>query len=458
MLKTNNQQKFLGLREQYPFFIYEGFDFEFSGQGLHVVYRFNLADRFAFRPVLTIPHRSLLFTSSIQRESLENILFQIGMAEMISYWKAACPPRIIINKYSLTEEQERWWKKLFYRGLGEFRYLNGITVEEDNFVLFETGSHALPVFSTDVSESCIIPVGGGKDSVVTLELLGKMSGSVPFILNRLKASEDIIRENGFPDDQVIVAMRTIDPVLLELNAGGFLNGHTPFSALLAFVSSLTAILSGRKYIILSNESSANESTVAGTGINHQYSKSFEFETDFRHYLALYVTPDIEYFSFLRPLSEIQIAKIFSRYSQYLPLFRSCNAGSKTNSWCGKCSKCLFTYIILSLFLNQVKLEEIFGANLLDDPGLQPIMDELTGVSATKPFDCVGTVEEVNIALCNVVKMHVDMNLPVLLKKYSRSENISVYRSYTIDGLYRAWDENNFLPLPFEKILKSSIND
>lgn len=67
---------------------------------------------------------------------------------------------------------------------------------------------------------------------------------------------------------------------------------------------------------LSNESSANESTVKGSTVNHQYSKSFKFEEDFHRYEAEYLPGSAYYFSMLRPLSEFQIARFFAQQKQY----------------------------------------------------------------------------------------------------------------------------------------------
>ena len=102
-----------------------------------------------------------------------------------------------------------------------------------------------------------------------------------------------------------------------------------------------------KYVALSNESSANESTVAGSTVNHQYSKSFEFEQDFHKYEKDWLGSGVYYFSMLRPLSEFQIAKYFAGATAYHDIFRSCNAGSKQDIWCGHCPKCLFVFLILT---------------------------------------------------------------------------------------------------------------
>lgn len=107
-----------------------------------------------------------------------------------------------------------------------------------------------------------------------------------------------------------------------------MNGHTPFSAIVAFLSFYTAYLIGAEHIVLSNESSANEGNLSGASVNHQYSKSFAFEHDFQQYAHKNLMPDIHYFSLLRPFNELQIAKYFAALPQYHAVFRSCNAGSK----------------------------------------------------------------------------------------------------------------------------------
>jgi len=251
--------------------------------------------------------------------------------------------------------------------------------------------------------------------------------------------------------------RTIDPVLLELNSKGFLNGHTPFSALLGFISVLSAVMTGKKYIALSNESSANESTVRGTEVNHQYSKSMEFEEDFRHYVKTFITPDIEYFSFLRPLNELQIASLFAGFPKYFDVFKSCNVGSKTDMWCGKCAKCLFTYLILSPFIPGDKLDSIFGKNLFQDEDLWPLLEELAGIAVTKPFDCIGTVDEVNAALQMTLNAFPDADLPVLLKLYKGSEIYSRYRNFDTGSLLKGFNGNHCLPVYFETLLRSEIH-
>jgi hypothetical protein len=295
-----------------------------------------------------------------------------------------------------------------------------------------------------LDERTMIPVGGGKDSVVTLEMLRNEMPVIPLIVNPRGATVECVKAAGYTMDDVAVVNRTLDPTMLQLNKEGYLNGHTPFSALLAFVSLLLGFGTRSRYIALSNESSANESTVPGTDINHQYSKSIEFERDFREYVALHLNENIQYFSFLRPLNEMQIASFFSRCTAYHGVFKSCNAGSKTDSWCGKCPKCLFTWIILSPFIPRKHLTEIFGKDMMADPELKPIFEELNGTSAVKPFECVGTVEEVRAC--------VDF----MKDRKGTVAEASPKAETTVDEILKRFNEEHFLPSKFVDILKSKL--
>lgn len=335
-------------------------------------------------------------------KELENLIFQIGLAETINYWKLACPPKLRIACGRLNQAEVAFWQKLYYNGLGEFIYLNGIhrlapAVTPENWLeIVSAGTHRLPPVSGQDLCGTLIPVGGGKDSVVSLELLRpEMADNLPFVMSAPQAAYDCIVIAGY--DRYLQAERKIDAQLLRLNKEGYLNGHVPFSAILAFIAALGAALTHKRYIALSNEKSANEPSVPGTMFNHQYSKTLEFERDFTAYFQG-VMPEIRYFSLLRPLYEIEIGKAFAEYPAYHAAFRSCNRGKKTNTWCGHCPKCLFVYIILSPYVEREKLKQMFGKDLLTDESLQPVLYELMGLAETKPFECVGTTWEVRYAL------------------------------------------------------------
>ena len=251
------------------------------------------------------------------------------------------------------------------------------------------------------SKKFLVPLGGGKDSIVTLELLKKEKKHIGvMVLNPRPVHKEIIKIAGIKEKVFI--QREIDPKLLELNRRGFLNGHVPFTAYLSFLGVLVSNIFGYSHIAFSNEKSAEEENLIWRGrkINHQYSKSFDFEKKFRKYLVNYLSKGVSYQSRLRKLTELEIAEIFSRYPEYFAVFRSCNSGfklgSKKQAWCGKCAKCLFSFLIFYPYLPEKELLKIFGENFLEKPELQPILKNF--LSGLKPFDCVGTRSEIKKAL------------------------------------------------------------
>jgi hypothetical protein len=458
MSNKSNINKYKIFRKEFPVFIYEDYSWAIVDNILEMKFLFNLSDKYYFKPSIKIPLKSFLSVEILKADYLENLIFNIGMVELISYWKAACPEKVIIKNVFLNKDQIEWWKKLYFNGLGEFFYLNGIDENINDFMsLHSDGDKELLSFNCNLDKDFIIPVGGGKDSAVSLELLSDFKDtSSPMVVNPGEAIINTIHNASYNENNVIVIRRYLDPLLLELNSKGFLNGHTPFSALLAFISALASVLSNKKNIALSNESSANEATIPGTKINHQYSKSYEFEQDFRYYLNNYISPDINYFSLLRPLNELQIAKLFSNISAQHSGFRSCNIGSKTNSWCGECPKCLFTYIILSPYLEQEQLERIFNKNLLDDIKLKNIFNELTGLDPNKPFECIGTIDEVNTAICLTIENERQERIPELLKYY---KSLSIYSKYSVNDaslLEKHFENKNFVPPYLQDKLKQAL--
>jgi UDP-N-acetyl-alpha-D-muramoyl-L-alanyl-L-glutamate epimerase len=453
---SNNQNIFNRLRRKFPVFGYEDFHWNVSNNALNITYHFALGAKYQFFPKYNIP----LNNWGIEKLSgafISNIVFHIGMVEMISYWKASCSPKIFIKPYRLKNYEQEWWRKLIFNGLGEFLFLNGIETSEKKLVsfLFHDGARKVPRnIEFPRNQRVLVPIGGGKDSLASLNILSQDSmQKVAFAINPGQATLDSVRISGL-ENSFFIVNRTIDPLLLELNSQGFLNGHTPFSALLAFVSLLAASITDCSHIALSNESSANEPTIPGTEINHQYSKSYVFEKDFRKFVLHSITKDINYFSLLRPLNELQIAAIFSGNPEFLRVFKSCNVGSKTNSWCCNCPKCLFTYIMLSAFVDSKQLVEVFGENLLEKESLIPLLDQLSGLTPEKPFECIGTIEEVNAALGSAAMSYCEADMPLLLRHHRK--HTSAIRFSTVSEQLNYWNWQYNIGSPFESLIKQSL--
>lgn len=418
---------YLNLRKQYPTFTYHAYHIEDTGTKLNISYEFEINGLAHFKPSWVFP---ITENKVINTTAFQNAVFYLGMTELISYWKLTCSPKVIIKGKALSDEEIIWWKKLYFNGLGEFYYRNNIlqndkTLTDNNMMEISceniNENTSIKKYDSSNNSGALVPIGGGKDSAVSLELLrpADMQTSC-YIINPRGATLDTASVYGFHSDNIYTVKRNLCPEMLRLNKEGFLNGHTPFSAIVAFSSIITAMLCKKKYIVLSNEDSANESTVENSHVNHQYSKSYEFEKDFVEYESAYIKSGSYYFSLLRPLCELQIAKLFSEKCQaYFPIFKSCNVGSKENIWCASCSKCLFVYLILSPFIKENTLIDIFGKNLSDDETMLCDFKRLIGLTKEKPFECVGSVDEVNTAIhMSIDKLQKEQKpLPFLYRYY-----------------------------------------
>ena len=340
--------------------------------------------------------------NKVNSELLKAVLFNLHLVLGLSYWKTYCPKKMIIKSGGLTKEQAAFWTKLYVNGLGEFFYKNKIDWRGlGNFpVATKVGKRPGKHRS---SGRILLPLGGGKDSIVAAELLKKAGRD--FALFNLRHSRTQTAVAKIIGKKRIIIDREIDGKLFKLNQAGAFNGHIPISAIYSFTALLAAAVYDYKYIIFSNERSANYGQVKYLGqmINHQYSKTFEFEKDFSDYIRKYITPEIKYFSLLRKWPEIKIVKVFSRYKKYFEVFSSCNknfrlTGKTGRNWCGRCAKCAYVFSQLAAFLTRQQVIKIFGENLYADESRLNLYLALLGEKNFKPFDCVGTSEEVRTAM------------------------------------------------------------
>lgn len=455
------------LRQKYPRFFYHRYSVAQEDKSLIFSFHLEIEPDIHFFPrVIVKGNLDYHILSRLDKEILNNIAFHLGLMEIPSYWKAVCSPEIFIMAGRLDDYQISWWKKLFLNGLGEFFYINDIDFTPPDFITFRiNGGNLLetrPYEGQLNSDRLLIPLTGGKDSAVTYELLKESNKDITCMcLNPTFGALEKLRINQ--DKAAIIVERNIDETLLSLNKKGYLNGHTPFSAYLAFLSASCAILFDFKGIALSNERSSNEGNISlyGVEINHQYSKSFDFEKRFRDYSTRYLARDVEYFSLLRPFYELQIAAIFSRFSKYFPIFRSCNRGERTNSWCHRCPKCLFVFTILYPFIpDQALTTSIFSKNLFDDQGLVGQAFNLLGDENCKPFECVGTKEETLAAFYLCIKKARRQGWPLPIVLQSVDEKILSLQQDMEErtaAILGSWNNQHAIPADIKKSLKSSLN-
>lgn len=343
--------------------------------------------------------------SKISNVTLNNILQSIHLVLGVSYYKLFVPPKISTSKYTLTKEQAHFWDILYTKGLGEFFYKNKLDYR--GLIHFPFGDNPSTIDSNThhPTDRSLVTLGGGKDSIVTLELLKEKNINFDlFSLNIFPVQEKVA---AIAQKKAMVVRRTIDKQILELNqTGQVYNGHVPISAIYAFVALLYALLYDYSYIVFSNERSSNYGNITYLDevVSHQWSKSFEFEILFSEYIKMFVSKDVQYFSFIRPFYEIKIAEIFTRFPQYFQTFSSSNHNFRINKnnnshrWDYSSAKTVFVFCILSAFLPKKHMLEIFDKNLYSEKRLIPIFQELLGEGNTKPFECVGTPQEMKVAL------------------------------------------------------------
>lgn len=339
----------------------------------------------------------------VREQAVSRVLHILHILAGVSYYKAALPPKIKVH-HTIGSQLADFATKVYKNGLAEFAHVNQLDL---NGLCQFKGQPELqkPLYGLELSNKVMTPVGGGKDSLVTVEALREAGISQTLMqLGSAKLIEQVIAATGLDSMQII---RQLDPKLFEWNQQGAWNGHVPITAILSLIMLLAALLYGAKAVVMSNESSASVGNLVnqrGEEVNHQYSKSEEFEQDLSQLLAQTVSPELQYFSALRELSELKIVQLFSQYPRYFEVFSSCNRnfhlqGSKINGrWCGNCPKCRFVFVTLATFTEPSKLIHIFGKNLLDDSGQKQDFAELAGLSGHKPFECVGEVEETRVAM------------------------------------------------------------
>ena len=324
----------------------------------------------------------------------------------VSYYKAGLSSRIALpgpDAYGLAD----FLTELYVQGLAEFGYVNGLDVAS------RVGFPAAEGFTASSAEAdplglpdrALVAMGGGKDSLVALDMLREVGLELtPVCVGTSRLIKETVRVTGLPLLQI---HRELAPQLAEMNRAGAWNGHVPVTAINSAILLCAALLYGYRHVVFANERSADEATLKtadGREINHQYSKSSAFEAAFRAMISRMIGSDVEYFSVLRPFSELGVVQRFSRLPEFHPVFSSCNRNFHLDGprlsgrWCRDCPKCRFAALGLALFLSPGEVEAIQGGDLLDDPAQTGGFRELCGLGREKPFECVGEAGESRAAL------------------------------------------------------------
>ena len=383
--------------------------------------RYALDDEIFFVERLDLPVESA-GSRAVDRERIERLLSLLHWVAGVSYFKVALPPKISCETGAPPPAVATLLEALYSEGLGELAYTNRLAgLPRPRFPRAPAPADAGapgPGEPLDTRESAagprasvaerasadaplgrvLVPVGGGKDSAVALEIVRRSGCELS--LFSIGDAAPIARTVAAAGLAHLLVRRTLDPGLAALNEAGAFNGHVPITAIVTCVALLSAALNGFDAVAMANERSASAGNVVwdGVEVNHQFSKGLRAERLLDAALAD-LAPGLRCFSVLRPASELAIARAFARMERYHGAFTSCNAifridpALRAASWCCDCPKCRFVFLALAPFSEPAHLRAIFGRDLLAEPRQFDGFALLTATGGHKPFECVGEEQE-----------------------------------------------------------------
>ena len=355
-----------------------------------------------FSETITFPGAPFTLDATLTA-AVQSALRTLHLIAGVSYYKAAVPETLVLDAYAIDAGTAAFLTEVYENGLGEFAYRNGLNLRGK--IIFPADAPT-PVSAppAGLHTQALVAIGGGKDSLVSIEALRRAGiaqtvtwiGSAPLI-------RSCAERTGLP---LLNISRQLPPELFAMNKQGALNGHIPVTAVNSAILTLAALLQGADQVVFSNERSASYgSLIEGTGeVNHQWSKGWDFERSFAAHVRSHIAADLNYYSLLRPFSELAVARQFAKTDFYDAHFSSCNRNfhilgeRPAQRWCGVCPKCHFVFLALAPFMPKPRLMTIFGRNLLDEPAQIPGFDALLEYQDHKPFECVGEGRESRAAM------------------------------------------------------------
>jgi hypothetical protein len=408
-------------------FTIAGYRIDIIASTIYFDYEVELQDdlRRSFVDTIILPSVSKGQWDAVPANLLRAICEMLCLSIGTKYWKVGCAPEIRIRQFVLSRQQAEFWNESYTKGLGEFFYRANIDFR--GLVSFPYSEEYVPgdPLSFPRRQRALLAQGGGKDSAVSAELLIERKVQFDtFSISPNKAQKKVAEMIGRPT----VEVRQIpDPKYRAMRDAKELAYGFPSVSIHTCIAILTAALLDYRYVIFSNEQSADVGNLhyLGLDVNHQWSKSSEAEILLRKYLKEYVTEDIVPFSLIREYSELEMVRRFSKHEKYFYAFSSCNMnpskGSAARSevrpgrsyWCNECPKCVFIFTSLTAFLPLRVVEDIFGENLYAKPELLPTFRRLLGIQSFKPFECVGIPSEMIVAMSRARGQGVQEDLPAM---------------------------------------------
>lgn len=311
-----------------------------------------------------------------------------------------------------TERFRALWSTVLHHVWGQWRYENGFPDYEGPEILGPPASRtpAGPPAAHD-ERRVLLFCGGGKDSLVAARVLeeanlpyssyayahstygrpGPQHALIDGLLDHL-APEQRVRHWVFDDflDAPVLELRP------ELGVRTLTAAETPSSL---FGALPLALERGYTDLVVAHERSADVANLVwertGEEINHQWGKSLEAEELLRSYVGDELLPGTGYASLLKPAYDVLIFTALAESLAAVPATHSCNVAKP---WCRRCAKCAYVWVSYSAYLPADVVTATFGdENLLDVDENQIWFEQMLGLTAHTPFECIGQVEEARLA-------------------------------------------------------------
>jgi hypothetical protein len=437
-------QQLRHLRSAHPVFRIAGAQADSDGGTVRLAFRFTCGEA-TFAPAVELTGLRPDEASRTRTPTAQRLIRALGIVEAFSYWKAYCSPVIDVAPAAADPDEAAWWESFWPKAMGEFFYRNGIDYTTPGFLRItahpgpdEAPSDPAP--GTQHSAPPLVMFSGGKDSLALTYAI--RDGATDFFLYNPTGGQRTLAESLADGGRIIEVHRQILPELLALNDSGHPNGHTPYSAYLAIAALLAGYLRGNSMVVAGNSRSDDEPNVGsylGMPVNHQWTKSHEFETALRQYRDRWLPGAPSYSSPLRPLYELQIIRSLSGHLDAYLQTASCNR-TKGNGWCRTCAKCAWVFLATSALFGHDLAVRKAGGDMFTDPALSSLYQAMAGLSGDKPFECTGTEDEVRSAI-QAAGQH-GSNLPALTPCL---RDPAIMAARPLDVLLKDWGQDDLMP-------------
>ena len=443
------------LRDAYPVFRIQAADAHADGGTVQVTSTFTVGGR-TFRPSVEFSGLGPDEAARVTAPAAQRIVRALAIVEAASNWKATVSPVIEIGIGAADPAEVAWWEKFWIPAMGEFFYRNGIDFTVPGFLRIATAP-GLPADEPTApdgqvsAERPLVMFSGGKDSLALTYAL--KDGPVDFFLYNPTQSQRTLAQSLADGGRITEVHRSVLPELLAMNdSGEFLNGHTPYSAYLALAAMLTGYLRGNDMIVAGNSRSDDEPNVSeylGRSVNHQWTKSAEYEQALQEYAARWLPGAPSYCSPLRPLYELQIIRSLEPHMDEYFQTQSCNK-LKGHGWCLECAKCAWVFLATTALFGRETAIAKAGGDMLTNPGLSRLYLAMAGLDGDKPFECTGTETEVRAAIVAAAQQGSGLSaLEACLR------DPAVLGTRTLEAVLKDWGQDDLMPMELREQVRQA---